>query len=434
MKADKRGQSPIVRTSYIIVTMDKFRVIKNGGVTTPRGFRACGVHAGFRKNPGRKDFALVVADEPAKTTGTFTQNKFCAAPVSFCRHQLGCENGVCDVRNMRVVAINSGNANAATGEEGEHVAKQTAEIVAEALSVGVEEVLVASTGVIGVKLPLAPFEEGVPLAVEALSADGGCDAAQAIMTTDTRYKQVAVEVSGEQLGLAGTYHIGGMVKGSGMIQPNMATMIAVITTDVPLSDGFMKTAFHNAVNKSFNCVTVDSDTSTNDTAIFMSSGKEDELEEKTKEAEVFAEALNFVCIELAKKIAVDGEGATRIVQVSVEGAKNNEEADVAARAVANSPLVKTAIAGHDANWGRVAAALGKSGASFSQTNCDIDFLKMPVLRRGLPVEFDEDEALHRFKETQIDIDCNLGEGEGSAVIWTCDLTHDYISINADYRS
>ena len=416
--------------------MLNFKVIKNGGVTTPSGFKAAGVHAGFRKNPGRKDFALVVSDVPAKTTGTFTQNTFCAAPVIFCREQLGCENGVCGVKKMRAVAVNSGNANAATGSEGLKVARKSAEIVAEALNFEVSDILIASTGVIGVQLPLDPYLEGVPLAVSELSAEGGTDAARAIMTTDTRFKQVAVEISGSELGLEGTYHIGGMVKGSGMIQPNMATMIAVVTTDIPMSDTLMTQAFRSAVSRSFNCVTVDSDTSTNDTAIFMSSGNNEarEIAENTPEAAVFAEALNYVCIELAKKIAVDGEGATRVVQVSVEGAVSDIEADVAARAVANSPLVKTAIAGHDANWGRVAAALGKSGATFSQENCDINFLEMPVLRGGLPVEFDEDEALKRFESTQINIDCNLGEGDGHAVIWTCDLTHDYISINADYRS
>ena len=414
--------------------MNKFKVIKNGGVTSAAGFKAAGVHAGFRKNPGRLDFALVVSDAPAKTTGTFTQNTFCAAPVTFCREQLGFENGVCGVKEMRAVAINSGNANAATGDAGLEVSKKSAEIVADELGISTTEVLVASTGVIGVQLPLEPFETGVPYAAENLSEDGGTLAARAIMTTDTRFKQVAVEVSGEQLGLAGAYHIGGMVKGSGMIQPNMATMIAVLTTDIPLSDSLMKNAFRAAVKRSFNCVTVDSDTSTNDTAIFMSSGKDGELEEGTKEDEVFAEALDFVCIELAKKIAVDGEGATRVVEVTVKGAKDDAEAELAARSVANSPLVKTAIAGHDANWGRVAAALGKSGAHFSQENCDINFLKMPVLRDGLPVGFDEDEALKRFEETQIDIECDLGEGDGRAVIWTCDLTHDYISINADYRS
>ena len=414
--------------------MSNFDLIKNGGVTSARGFSAAGVHAGFRKNPGRLDFALVVSDAPAKTTGTFTQNKFCAAPVIFCREQLGCEQGVCGVKKMRAIAINSGNANAATGADGLKVSRESAQIVASALEVDTSEVLVASTGVIGVQLPLSPFEEGIVPAVESLSTDGGSSAARAIMTTDTKHKQVAVEVSGEQLGLAGAYHIGGMVKGSGMIQPSMATMIAVITTDIPLSDSLMGTAFRSAVKRSFNCVTVDSDTSTNDTAIFMSSGEGDELEDGSKEAEVFKEALNFVCIELAKKIAVDGEGATRVVEVKVTGAKNDEEAETAARSVANSPLVKTAIAGHDANWGRVAAALGKSGAEFSQENCDIDFLNMPVLRGGLPVEFDEDEALKRFEESQIDIECDLGEGDGKAVIWTCDLTHDYISINADYRS
>ena len=414
--------------------MEHFVVVKNGGVTTSRGFKATGVHAGFRKNPGRLDFALIVAEEPAKTTGTFTRNKFCAAPVIFDREQLGYDGNHCGVSKISAVAINSGNANAATGIDGINIARESAGIVADELGISVDEVLVSSTGVIGVPLPLEPFKTGVPEAAIKLSVEGGLDAARAILTTDTHYKQVAVEIEGEALGLFGTFHVGGMVKGSGMIQPNMATMISVITTDVPLSDDVMTTVFRAAVDRSFNCVTVDSDTSTNDTAIFMSSGKENEIEPGTPECGVFKEALNYVCIELAKKIAVDGEGATKIVQITVEGAKNNDEALIAARSVANSPLVKTAIAGHDANWGRVAAALGKCDIDFKQENTSIDFLKMPVLRGGLPIPFDEDEALKRFEETQIDIDCNLGEGDGHAVVWSCDLTHDYISINADYRS
>ncbi|MDO4841556.1 MAG: bifunctional glutamate N-acetyltransferase/amino-acid acetyltransferase ArgJ [Phoenicibacter congonensis] len=414
--------------------MATFEIVEKGGITAPAGFKAAGVHAGFRKNPLRLDFALVVADEPAKTTGTFTQNKFCAAPVIFDREQLHAVDGKCGVAAIQAIAINSGNANAATGTDGLEVAKKSAELVAQGVGIDASQVLVSSTGVIGVPLPLEPFEDGIPVAVKKLSTEGGLDAARAIMTTDTRYKQVAVKIDGSELGLDGEFHIGGMVKGSGMIQPNMATMIAVITTDVPLADDVMTTLFRAAVDRSFNCVTVDSDTSTNDTAIFMSSGKGAEIALGTPACDEFKEALNYVCIELAKKIAVDGEGATRIVQVTVDGAKDDADALVAARAVANSPLVKTAIAGHDANWGRVAAALGKSGAEFKQENTDIDFLKMPVLRNGLPIPFDEDEALRRFEETQIDIDCNLGEGGGHAVIWTCDLTHDYISINADYRS
>lgn len=414
--------------------MENFELIQDGSITSSNGFRATGVHAGFRKNPGRLDYALVVADGPTKTTGVFTKNKFCAAPVIFDRKQLKYDGEECGIVDIRAIAINSGNANAATGEPGLKVAEESASIVAEGVGCDLSQVLIASTGVIGVQLPLDPFKEGTKKAVFELIPEGGIAAARAIMTTDTRYKSVAVKVDGAKLGLDGEFHVGGMVKGSGMIQPNMATMIAVITTDVPVADDAIKKCFHHAIDKSFNCVTVDSDTSTNDTAIFMSSGQGKELELGTPECDVFAEALNFVCIELAKKIASDGEGATRMVQVTVDGALNDEEADIAARSVANSPLVKTAIAGHDANWGRVAAALGKTTCQFKQENVDIDFLGMPVLRGGLPVEFDEEEALRRFEQIEIHIDCNLGEGDGHAVIWTCDLTHDYISINADYRS
>ena len=413
--------------------MDKdfFRVVKAGGVTTPSGFRACGIHAGFRKNPERLDFALVEAECPAQCVGMFTQNKFCAAPVLFNRSQLG-KSGVAKIR---AIAINSGNANAATGSRGYEVVEKSADIVAGEVGCERAQVLICSTGVIGVQLPLEPYEKSASVAAQALSREGGRNAARAILTTDTVEKEVAVEIDGETLGLDGVFHIGGMVKGSGMIQPNMATMIAIITTDIPLFEQAQKTAFKHAVDRSFNCVTIDSDTSTNDTAILMSSGSGDNLVEEGSEAfEKFSRALDYVCIELAKKIAMDGEGATKVVQVSVQGAKSDEEADDAAREVANSPLVKTAIAGRDANWGRIAAALGKSDADFVQEDVDIDFIGMPVLRNGLPVDFDEDEALKRFNNSQIDIDIKLGGGCGKAIIWTCDLTHDYISINADYRS
>ena len=404
--------------------------IEGGGVTSASGFEACGVHAGFRKNPGRKDLALVYCESGAQTVGMFTQNKFCAAPVYFDKEQLGRDG----CKTIKAIAINSGNANAATGELGLEAAREAANIVADALSIKQEDILIASTGVIGVPLPIEPFKRGVPVAVRNLSVDGGRDAAQAIMTTDTVKKEIAIEIEGD-LGLGGSFRIGGMVKGSGMIQPNMATMIAVITTDVPLSKAAQKASLRDAVNKSFNCVTVDSDTSTNDTVIFMSSGDSEKvLDVYDSEYKTFCKCLDYVCIELAKKIAADGEGATKMVQVSVEGALSNDEARDAAREVANSPLVKTAIAGHDANWGRVAAALGKSTAQFDQRDVDIDFIGMPVLRSGLPTGFDEDEALKRFKQKQIDIDIKLGNGEGKAVVWTCDLTHDYVSINADYRS
>ncbi len=416
--------------------------IENGGVTSAKGFKASGVHAGFRANPDRKDLALVVADEPCATAAVFTQNVFCAAPVRFSKHQLEASSGNPGYGCMRVVVINSGNANAATGTHGLEVAQAEVGIVGDALGCPSGEVLVASTGVIGVELPLRPFEEGIAPAVEALSEEGGVDAAHGIMTTDTYPKQCAARCEFELTdGVAHTFTVGGMAKGSGMIMPNMATMIAVITTDAPIADIDLHSALTQATSVSFNKVTVDSDTSTNDTCILMASGAasssgltQQDFVKGSLAYDAFVQALSSVCTKLARDMAKDGEGATKLVTVDVIGAKNEADADLAARAVANSPLVKTAIAGRDANWGRIAAALGKSGAVFSQENVDIDIMGMPVCRKGLTQEFDEDEALRKFEDPEIKIFVDLGEGEASTTVWTCDLTHDYISINADYRS
>lgn len=289
----------------------------------------------------------------------------------------------------------------------------------------------ASTGVIGVELPWGPFETGIPALVEALSKDGGHDAACAIMTTDTHPKEHAVRFVYD----GNEYAIGGMVKGSGMIQPDMATMLAVITTDMPIAPSDARLALQTAVDASFNKVTVDSDTSTNDSVFFFSSGMGAPVADADEAADVLAEALRVVCEDLARQIAADGEGATKLVTVFVRDARDEADADKAARTIANSPLVKTAIAGHDCNWGRIAAALGRSGASFEQHDVDIDIMGMPVLRAGLPCGFDEDEALRRFEDDEIVIEVSLGTGGGADTrVWTCDLTHEYIHINADYRS
>ncbi|MGI6032071.1 MAG: bifunctional glutamate N-acetyltransferase/amino-acid acetyltransferase ArgJ [Coriobacteriales bacterium] len=402
-----------------------------GGVTAPTGIRAVGAHLGFRKDPERLDTALVVADGPhASSAAVFTQNKFCAAPVQVSRK-------VREGKRGRAVLLNSGIANAATGNPGIMTAVRSAELCAQALDLSDDEVFVASTGVIGVSLPLEPFETGMGTLVEGLTDEGGHAAAQAIMTTDTHPKECAFtfEVAGA------TYHIGGMCKGSGMISPNMATMLAVIATDCPVESASAQTALKAAVDVSFNKVTVDSDTSTNDSVFFLSSGAVGDavaaqgvpgLESELFEA--LSAALDALCQNLARQIAADGEGATKLVTVNVRGAKDEADADLAARTVANSPLVKTAIAGHDCNWGRIAAALGRSGATFEQEDVDIDIMEMPVLRDGLPVAFDEDEALKRFEQDEIVIDVDLGQGEAETSIWTCDLTHEYIHINADYRS
>lgn len=398
----------------------------DGGVTAPQGIVASGVHAGFRKDPNRLDAALVVArDEQSVGCAMFTKNLFCAAPVLVDKQLL-------EQAAPRAVILNSGNANAATGEPGIAIARKTAEATARALGLELGQALVASTGVIGVELPWEPYETGIPALVESLSPTGGHDAACAIMTTDTRAKECAVsfEHHGE------TYTVGGMVKGSGMIQPDMATMLAVIASDMPVTQDDAKAALKAAVDVSFNKVTIDSDTSTNDSVFFFSSCAQPAVEHEKAEALVkFADALRMVCEELARQIAADGEGATKLVTVYVRDALDDHQADAAARTIANSPLVKTAIAGHDCNWGRIAAALGRSGAMFEQGNVDIDIMGMPVLRGGLPCGFDEDEALRRFEDDEIVIEVSLGTGGGAQTrVWTCDLTHEYIHINADYRS
>ena len=414
---------------------EQLRAVPNGGATSAAGFRASGVHAGFRKDPERADLALLVADEPCPAAGTFTQNRFCAAPVTVSRAHLGGAGA----GMVRAVVVNSGNANAATGEPGLAAARETCEIASQLLGCELEQVLVASTGVIGVPLETACFETGLPRAIDALSRDGGAATARAIMTTDTHPKEYAVAYESRDLEYVGcTFTVGGCVKGSGMIMPNMATMIALIATDAPVAPEALHALLSEAVARTFNKVTVDSDTSTNDTCIMLASGAAARgaapIAPGSEAYEELGYALLVVCESLARAIAADGEGSTKLVTVNVDGAATPEDADACARAVANSPLVKTAIAGRDCNWGRIAAALGKCGVPFDQRKVDIDIMGLPVCRAGLAVPFDEDEALRRFEAPEIVIAVDLGAGTCSTTVWTCDLTHEYISINADYRS
>ena len=314
-------------------------VYDEGGVTTPAGFRASGVHAGFRKDPKRLDAALVVSDGPDTVScGMFTRNVFCAAPVQLDRELLV-------DHEPRAVLLNSGNANAATGEPGLAIARKSAQAACRALGLPDGEVLVASTGVIGVELPWVPFETGIPALVESLSPDGGHDAACAIMTTDTHPKEHALRFTHD----GHEYAVGGMVKGSGMIQPDMATMLAVITTDMPVAPETMRSILRTAVDVSFNKVTVDSDTSTNDSVFFFSSGVGAPVADAEAASVVLGEAVRIVCEDLARQIAADGEGATKLVTVYVRDAASEADADKAARTIANSPLVKTAIAGASIN-------------------------------------------------------------------------------------
>ncbi|MGN0262754.1 MAG: bifunctional glutamate N-acetyltransferase/amino-acid acetyltransferase ArgJ [Eggerthellaceae bacterium] len=410
--------------------------IEDGAITCAKGFTAGGIHAGFRKDPRRLDMALVVADELCAAAGVFTTNVFCAAPVIVSREHL---NGT-GAGTARAIVVNSGIANAATGDTGLAKARETADIVAGFVGCAAEDVLVASTGVIGQQLDTKPFESGVPALLEGISdtVQAGHDAARAIMTTDTVPKECAVSYVSADPALGGaTITVGGMVKGSGMIMPNMATMISVITTDAPVDSELLHEILLSCAKKSFNKVTVDSDTSTNDTCFMMASGKacpSARIERGSRAHRELEAAVMAVCTDLARKIATDGEGATKLVTVNVAGAASDADADLAARAIANSPLVKTAIFGHDCNWGRIAAAVGKSGARFQQTDCSIDIMGMPVCRKGLNVEFSEDEALRRFEDPEIVIDVQLGAGDAATTVWTCDFTHEYVTINGDYRS
>ena len=410
--------------------------IEDGTITCAKGFAAGGIHAGFRKDPRRLDMALVVADELCAAAGVFTTNVFCAAPVIVSREHL---NGT-GAGTARAIVVNSGIANAATGDTGLAKARETADIVAGFVGCAAEDVLVASTGVIGQQLDTKPFESGVPALLEGISdtVQAGHDAARAIMTTDTVPKECAVSYVSADPALGGaTITVGGMVKGSGMIMPNMATMISVVTTDAPVDSELLHEILLSCAKKSFNKVTVDSDTSTNDTCFMMASGKacpSARIERGSRAHRELKAAVMAVCTDLARKIATDGEGATKLVTVNVAGAASDADADLAARAIANSPLVKTAIFGHDCNWGRIAAAVGKSGARFQQTDCSIDIMGMPVCRKGLNVEFSEDEALRRFEDPEIVIDVQLGAGNAATTVWTCDFTHEYVTINGDYRS
>jgi glutamate N-acetyltransferase / amino-acid N-acetyltransferase len=395
-----------------------------GGVTAPAGFSASGVSAGLKPG-GALDVALVVAEQTCPVAAVFTTNRVAAAPVLVSRrHAAG--------GSARAVVINAGNANACTGAQGERDAETTATTLASLLGCAATDVLVCSTGVIGVPLPVEKLLSALPVAASALSGDGGALAARAIMTTDTVAKEVAVEFVLD----GSTYRVGGTAKGSGMIQPNMATMLSVITTDAPLTSGACDAALRSAVNATFNRVTVDSDTSTNDTCILLASGAAggDQIVPEDARYAVVAAAVRAVAEALARMIARDGEGATKLITVTVRGAASEPDAELAAFAVANSPLVKTAVFGRDANWGRVAMAIGKSGCELDSDAFDITFAGIRVCSAGAAIGFDEDAAFEALGETDIDIDVDLHLGAAEARVWTCDLTYDYVRINGEYRS
>ena len=397
----------------------------SGGVTSPGGFLASGIHCGVKKT--KKDLALVCSTVPAVASAVFTRNKVPAAPVMVDRLQLSSSS------RMRAVLVNSGNANACTGERGLNDAWSMVIETAAALGIPSKEVLIASTGVIGQYLPIGKISAGIKLAASALSPDGSSDAAQAITTTDTFVKEVAVRFS---LGGA-SVTIGGMAKGSGMIAPNMATMLAFVTTDAAVTPDVLRHALKHSVDRSFNRISVDGDTSTNDMVAVLANGlaRNDPISVTEGPAyDAFYEALEYLLVKLAKMIVTDGEGATKFVEVKVIGAASEETAVQAARAIANSNLVKTAIHGEDANWGRILAAVGNSGISFDPAGVEIWIGDVQILRRNYCIGFSEEDARRALSHKELTITVNLNEGNASAAFWTCDLTKEYVAINANYRT
>jgi glutamate N-acetyltransferase/amino-acid N-acetyltransferase len=400
-----------------------FQIIKEG-ITYPIGIKAAGINCGIRLN--RKDLALIYSDKLAEAAAMYTTNKFKAAPLVVTEKNLSLSGG-----KLKAVLINSGIANACTGEKGLKDAWETVSYVSQGLNIKKEYVAVFSTGKIGEFLPLNKIKAGVEKAISGLDYAGGKEAAEAILTTDTRKKEVAVNftLGGKEV------RIGGMAKGSGMINPNMATMLGLVTSDISISQELLKSALQQAVEKTFNMISVDGDTSTNDMVVAMANGLAENrmIEEKDDNYYKFYQALYLVIEYLAKCIAKDGEGATKMIEVEVKNALSFTEAKKVAKAVINSPLVKTAIFGNDPNWGRILAAVGYSGAEVVADKVDL-YLKEKIVENGQPLKFSRQnihEYLSSSKEIKIVIDLKMGEENATA--WGCDLTYDYVKINTKYN-
>ena len=406
-----------------------------GGVTAPKGFRASGLHCGVKDNfttpqPDKKDLAMVLSDVPCTAAGTYTRNVVKADPVLLTMKHLA--DG-----KARGVILNSGNANACAPRGMEHAVRM-AEAAAAATGLAPEDFAVCSTGIIGVETNIEAIAKGIPPLAAALSDSdqGSEDAALAIMTTDTRKKETAVtaEIGGK------TVTVGAIAKGSGMIHPNMGTMLCVVTTDCAIDAALLQAMLREVVSKTFNRVTVDGDTSTNDTCVVLANGLAENapITGPGPDYDAFYEALRAVCEYEARMIAGDGEGACRLVTCTVQGAESEEKAEVMAKAVVRSPLVKCAMYGADANWGRVLCAIGYSGADFDPADVEVRFLsdagELTVCENGQGVVFDEDTALKVLSEKEIVILVTLREGSASCSCWGCDLTYDYVKINGDYRS
>ncbi|HPS34491.1 MAG TPA: bifunctional glutamate N-acetyltransferase/amino-acid acetyltransferase ArgJ [Oscillospiraceae bacterium] len=401
--------------------------IVDGGVCAAKGFKAGGVHCGIRKNKSKRDLALIFSEVKANAASVYTTNLVKGAPLVVTKTHLA--DG-----KAQAIICNSGNANTCNAD-GIEIAEKMSDLLADALKISSSDVVVASTGVIGQPLPIEPIQNGIPALVSSLG-DNSEQAAEGIMTTDTKLKQIAVSfvIGGKEC------KIGGIAKGSGMIHPDMATMLVFITTDCAISSALLQKALSSDIQSTFNMVSVDGDTSTNDMVTILANGLagNPEITEAGADFEIFMKALNTVTVYLCKHIAGDGEGATKLIECSVKGAKDEKNAKTAAKAVICSSLTKAAMFGADANWGRVLCALGYSKADLDVNRVEVAFCskagKITVCNNGAGVDFSEDEAKKILLENEVTIDIDLHDGQGAATAWGCDLTYDYVKINGDYRT
>ena len=398
----------------------KIKLIASGSITAPHGFRAGATCAGIKKKDGL-DLGILFSEVPCATAALFTTNRIKAASVVLCQQRLQSGRAV-------AVVVNSGCANACTGEQGLADAAEMAKLAAEAIGAPPEDVLVASTGVIGQPLPMERLRDGIGQIV--LTREGGHELAKAIMTTDTVPKEAAVRIDESE------FIIGGVAKGAGMIHPDMATLFCFLTTDARVDVNFLKLALRQAVDISFNMVSIDGDTSPNDMVLIMANGLagKETISQRSRQADAFQQALNQLCIHLAKSIARDGEGATKLIEVTVSGASSVAEARLAARTVVSSPLVKAAVHGSDPNWGRIMVALGRSGVEVVESKVGLHLGDISVVRAGCPLPFDEKELIRVLDGNEVSIVLNLNLGSATATAWGCDLSEEYVTINSQYMT
>ena len=396
------------------------RVIENGGVTSPSGYRAAGIQTGVKES-GARDLALVYSTRPAHAAAVYTTNKVQGAPIAVDREHLA------DGR-ARAVILNSGIANVCNGDPGLEHARRMCALTASELGLRAEEVLVCSTGLIGVPLPIARIEAGIPRIVAALSAEGGAEAAEAIMTTDTVAKSCAVEVELESGGAV----VGAMAKGAAMIAPDMATMLSVVTTDAAVPGGQLQELLSRAIRRTFNCITVDGDMSTSDTVILMANGDGAELGERDC-ARLYG-GIEYVCRQMARAIARDAEGSSKLITIAVRGGATEAEARLVGLAVANSNLVKTAAFGNDPNWGRILCAMGYSGVDFDPGRARVSLCGTGIYGDGAGLDFDGDKLSAAMEAEEMAIEIDLAAGAATAEIFTCDLTYEYVRLNAEYTT